>query len=258
MSIPNERYKKILQLLDEQEFVSTNQLINELDTSRETVRRDINTLATKGKLLKVHGGASSRQTLENWEHTSIAIRNQFNVSAKRQICQKIASQIVDNDLIFIDNSTTTSFLLDYIPHNLKITIVSNSLTVINKFTSLNVSNWEIYLLGGEYDRKTNSLKGYITNNNLENINPTKGFFSAHGISHDFFVSDTRFSDIELKQIALKKAQKTFLLVDEFKFNKKGNLDICKVEDFDVVITDLKVDNPLVTQIAQKTQIISGD
>ena len=55
--LTEERYAKILQLLDEKKSVTVQELKVLLDTSESTVRRDLNALDESGKLIKVFGGA---------------------------------------------------------------------------------------------------------------------------------------------------------------------------------------------------------
>ena len=56
--LTEERYAKILQLLDEKKSVTVQELKVLLDTSESTVRRDLNALDESGKLIKVFGRGS--------------------------------------------------------------------------------------------------------------------------------------------------------------------------------------------------------
>ena len=55
--LTEERYGKILSLLEEQGSVKVTELMQLFDASESTVRRDLNALDENGKLLKVHYGA---------------------------------------------------------------------------------------------------------------------------------------------------------------------------------------------------------
>ena len=55
--LAEERMAIILEIINEQKAVKLSQLCEMLDASISTVRRDINSLADMGKIVKVHGGA---------------------------------------------------------------------------------------------------------------------------------------------------------------------------------------------------------
>ncbi len=55
--LTEERFHKILSVLNEKKAVTVNELVALLNTSESTIRRDLNALANLGKLNKVHGGA---------------------------------------------------------------------------------------------------------------------------------------------------------------------------------------------------------
>jgi DeoR family glycerol-3-phosphate regulon repressor len=54
---PKERRGRILELLHQTARVTVDELSESLNTSRETVRRDLALLLQEGRLRKIHGGA---------------------------------------------------------------------------------------------------------------------------------------------------------------------------------------------------------
>lgn len=52
-----ERYNLILELIKNKKNIKLNELVEEMDVSEATVRRDLNFLEEKGKIRRVHGGA---------------------------------------------------------------------------------------------------------------------------------------------------------------------------------------------------------
>jgi DeoR family ulaG and ulaABCDEF operon transcriptional repressor len=51
-----ERQKQILTLLTRQGRLSVTEIVEQFSISEATVRRDLESLASQGKLLRVHGG----------------------------------------------------------------------------------------------------------------------------------------------------------------------------------------------------------
>ena len=61
--LTEERFAKILSILESMGSVTVQQLMTELDASESTIRRDLNALDANGQLTKVHGKSSLCQTL---------------------------------------------------------------------------------------------------------------------------------------------------------------------------------------------------
>lgn len=53
-----ERYRRILRLLQEKGIVKLQELCTMLEASESTVRRDLQDLEERGQLRRVHGGAA--------------------------------------------------------------------------------------------------------------------------------------------------------------------------------------------------------
>ena len=57
--LERERHHVILKLVEERSFVGVAELLELLDASEATIRRDINTLAERGELKRIRGGAEA-------------------------------------------------------------------------------------------------------------------------------------------------------------------------------------------------------
>ena len=57
--LTEERWSAILELVEKEKAISVTELEKELGVSASTIRRDLTQLHMMGKLLKVHGGATS-------------------------------------------------------------------------------------------------------------------------------------------------------------------------------------------------------
>ena len=60
--LAEERLSKITQRVNEQGSATTQELMEYLNASESTIRRDLNTLDAAGEIIKVHGGAMSINT----------------------------------------------------------------------------------------------------------------------------------------------------------------------------------------------------
>lgn len=246
-----ERYRKILAILEQQDFVSTADLIRTLDTSRETVRRDLNTLAKRGALIKTHGGATSKNSAQGLLDTPVMIRESRNTREKEEICSFIADEIDDDDNIFIDNSSTAANLVRFIPKESHITLITYSVRLLYKIANLYPVKWNVIALGGVYDIKSLSTNDYLALENLRNFKPTKAFLSCHGIDEDLDVTDSYLTDVEIKRAVLKNAQETYLLADHTKLGRSSVMIIANISEFSHVVLDSGADTGFVTKLRER-------
>ena len=126
--LKKERLIAIQKAVDEKGIVNVNDLIEALDVSDMTIRRDLDELAKSGKIHRIHGGAQRVENIEDVELT----RNEktiVNSELKEQVAKKAANLIVPGDTLYLGPGTTIEPLIKYVEHPEQIRVVTNSLPV---------------------------------------------------------------------------------------------------------------------------------
>ena len=59
--LTDERQQRILSTLEENDIITIAELIEPLEASESTIRRDLQHLENQGLLIRVHGGAKKKQ-----------------------------------------------------------------------------------------------------------------------------------------------------------------------------------------------------
>ncbi len=233
-----ERYRKILDLVTEQDYISANDLVEQLGVSRETIRRDLNTLAQQGLIEKTHGGAANiERSLHSFDvDTPYDQRSHENKEEKEQLCFSAAQQIRDQDCIFLDNSSTVSFLPQYIPEEYNITFITYSFRLLMSLAALNRPNWKFICLGGDFNPSSYCTGNYLAKDNLAKFHPTAAFISCHGIDRSLQVSDGYAGNIEIKSLLLSQCSNVYLLADSSKMGRNGMITIAPAEEFTHILT----------------------
>ena len=97
--LTEERFSKILSIINSEGSATAQHLMNELGVSESTIRRDLNTMDQKGLLIKVHGGAIAKgQDIKTFDE-AVNNRKQQNTEQKIAIAKYAASLIDDNDFV---------------------------------------------------------------------------------------------------------------------------------------------------------------
>jgi DeoR/GlpR family transcriptional regulator of sugar metabolism len=247
-----ERKVEIQNLIMQKGTIEVNMLADLFQTSRETIRRDLSDLERQGILKRTHGGAILGP-LPDFLHPEppIGEREMRQSEEKRLICQKAANLINPGDTLFIDNSSTMIYLPRYIPTDMSITIITNSIGFLYEVSKVDNYNWLLICLGGIYKPKNLSVHGSDTLKNLEPYYPSKTFISCTGISPMNKLADSSPQEIEVKRMMVDRGQEVFLLADHTKFEKAGQVFLCDFSAIDYIITD-----PAFSQLEINTNFIN--
>lgn len=210
--------------------VSLDELCEYFNVSKNTVRRDVNQILEKGTIQKVYGGVTSVTPalipFENRDHT--------NHPEKVKIGQQAATLVEDQDLIFIDSGTTTRNIIEFLPSSQQLTILTNSLDVINAAVAF--ENITLITIGNRYKRKTKSFVSIDDLHILDKYNISKAFMAATGVSIAHGLTNSDILEYEIKKRIAEKAQTLYLLADASKFGKSTQLTYAPLHEVDVLIT----------------------
>lgn len=146
------------------------------DASESTIRRDLNDMAAKKLLTKVHGGAIALTPNQNpytiSYDSAVLERENINRNEKVLIAQYAASLINNKEMIYLDAGTSTGFIIDNISPDSNIIIVTNGIMHAKRLAT---KGFNVYLPGGLYKATTEAMVGEEAVINLTKYHFTKGF-----------------------------------------------------------------------------------
>ena len=141
-----ERLKKILDWLQEEQVLSNQELMKRLQISRDTARRDIIKLTEEGKAIRTHGGIATADF--RLQAANYKTRKTDNKEGKRRIGKKATQFLSENGIYFFDASTH----MPYVCSNLKkMKVYTHSLDNFNLLAAS--PNVEVYALGGNLNKE---------------------------------------------------------------------------------------------------------
>ena len=232
--LKEERFKKILDVLNDKEFITAKELAKNLFVSIPTIRRDLTELEQRELLIRSHGGAikvSSTNTV-----APIKFRKTLNSKIKKQLSTLALSLIKENDIIFIDASTSALQIAHSLPNNYKITVITNSILINSVLTKKNITS---YCTGGVLQLNSMCYAGNFAEKFLETFNFDIMFFSSYGVNDKLFIVDTSLPETLLRQVAISKSKKTAFLCDSSKFFQSASYNLLPLIDVDYILTDSK-------------------
>lgn len=229
-----ERLSKIMKLLKEKEVLSSQELMKVFEISRDTARRDIVKLSEQGAVIRTHGGIALPEInsiIEKYKG-----RQQLNASAKRKIGRKAAELIKEDQIYFLDVSTTVLFLCE----NIKVPSVVYTNSMDNLNLLVDKENIEVCAVGGNTNCRNRFFYGSEAREQLLKIHFDTAFLGAASISEDGVYYEEK-EDADVKRIAAARAGRVVVLADSTKFQKKSRYQALPLEMIDILITDREPD-----------------
>ncbi len=243
-----ERKSRIIEYLEQNGKAEVNSLAEMLSVVSETIRRDLRELELQGVLKRTHGGAIMQNRKE--KEYPVHVRVMKNSVEKDRLCQKAAQYVNEGDLIFVDNSTTLVNLIKYIDNNIQMTILTNSVKVLQEYAQYRKDNVTVICTGGVFNKNNLSLSGTFSDKFVREFFPNKAFLSCHGISSEYGFTDGNLLEVGYKRDMIKLADKVYFLIDHTKFGKLGPIRLGGLDICDVLITNQKPDEEMIVQLKQ--------
>lgn len=214
-----------------QHSITNQQLCKMFNISLQTLRRDLEVLREKGVITKVYGGVIYNHEELTSAIPSLSFRSSSKEKEKIHIGELAAALVEENDVIFIDSGTTAYQMIPFLKRLNHVTIITHSLHVINSSTEL--KNVTCISLGGQLNLDTYSFQSEPLN---VPYNYHKAFISTVGIDVDG-CTNTNLIEGGIKQKAMQKSNKTYLVADNTKFSTRGFNRFATLDKFDAIISD---------------------
>lgn len=236
-----DRHNQILELLTENNRMTTNELSSFLKVSAATIRSDLNYLEKEGLLKKFHGGAVLIEN--NNENVTFGHREQLNIDEKKQITSEAVKLIKNNQCILLDASSTALELSKKLHVFDRLTVVTNGIYTMLALKDL--PNITVIFIGGIITKNSGSVEGLLGYDLLKKINADLAFVSAHGFTIETGLTDFNIYESELKKQMLQRAKKTIALLDYSKLENASIASFRQSSEIDLIITDKSADTTAV-------------
>lgn len=211
--LTEQRYEKILTLLEDKNSVTVAEITELLGISESTARRDITALHNAGRLTKVFGGAVASDHSYVTQEPTVAQKVEIRKKEKILIARYAADLITDSDFVYLDAGTTTGYMLEFLAQK-KAAFVTNAVAHAQRLAA---QGNHVFLVGGELKSSTEAVIGAQAMETLMRYHFTKGFFGTNGVSKEEGFTTPDAGEAQVKRAAMKQCSKCFVLADSTKF-----------------------------------------
>ncbi|MDP9902786.1 DeoR/GlpR family DNA-binding transcription regulator [Variovorax ginsengisoli] len=232
-----ERHLRIRSLLATFTRLSVERIVQDLDVSRETVRRDLLELEGHGALRRVHGGAVATGPAPE---PPLAARLVARQKEKRAIAKAAVGLLQAGQTIFLDAGSTTSILADEIATLSGMTILTNSLAIALKLASADAdraSRNDVRLLGGQIDVKTQATHGDSTLEDIRRYRADVALLSPVSLHAQHGAMSFEHHEASVARAMADQSRQRMILADHSKIGQLSRVSYARCADIDVLVTD---------------------
>lgn len=231
--ITEQRHELILQLIKEKGIIKVSDLVEIINTSESTIRRDLNILEEENYIKRVHGGATLVKS--KVDELSYKEKTSKSIEQKRKIAEYAASLVEDGECIYLDAGTTTYEMIRHLDGK-NITVVTNGLYNINDLSERGIN---FYIIGGKVKNTTKAVVGVDALRNLENYRFDKCFIGTNGIHIALGLTTPDTEEAILKSTAINISRKAYVLADSSKFGDVSFVKICDLGKVEIITDEVE-------------------
>src|SRR3954454_8212076 len=219
--------------------VRVSELASEYGVSDMTIRRDLESLADRGLLAKVHGGATTVSPGSAHE-PGFAAKSVRQRIEKAAMAMRAAALVSPGDAIALSAGTTTAGLAQRLVDVPALTVVTNSIPVADIFYRAGRPDQTVVLTGGTRT-PSDALVGPVAVAAIGSLHLDMLFLGGPGMSERAGYTTPNLMESETNRALLGAAERLVVLADHTKWGTVGISSIAALGEADTVITDSGLD-----------------
>jgi len=230
-----ERQKQILTLLTRQGRLSVTEIVGQFSISEATARRDLESLASQGKVQRVHGGVIAIEQAP--PELPILERENEQPDEKIRIGRAVASLITDKETVFLGSGTTVLEVARNLRDRRDLTVITNSLPVLNMLAG--IKDITVIALGGMLRDSELSFIGHITEQALSEVRADKVIIGIRAISLEQGLTNDYLQETLTDRAILKTGREVIIAADHTKCGVVSTAFVAPLTSMQKLVTDDK-------------------
>lgn len=238
--LKKERQAFILHKVNLHNKVVSSSLCSEINVSEDTIRRDLQELATEGKVIKVHGGALSF----SFNKVHYPATDVYSQQQKQIIAHKAIDLLKNGMSVLTSGGTTILEMARMLPLELKATFITGSIPAILEY--MRHPNIDVVLIGDKISKNSKITIGSEAIAKIKKMKASICFLGITAIDPDRGITENDPDLVKLKKAMVETSGKVVCLCISEKLGTSAATKICELADIDILITELPPTDPLLS------------
>jgi DeoR/GlpR family transcriptional regulator of sugar metabolism len=249
--LARQRQERILDEVQRHGGARVSDLVTTLGVSDMTIRRDIQELARRELVLRVHGGATSISGRSADEPGFVA-KSALHPVPKSAIAVAAAALVEPGASIALSAGTTTYGLAQQLLTVPGLTIVTNSPPAANLLHEAGRDDLTVILTGG-VRTPSNALVGPIALGALRTLHVDMLFLGVHGMDERAGLTTPNLVEAETDRAMVAAARRLVVVADHSKWGVVGLSTIADLGQVDILVTDDGIDERAEQLLSQRVR-----
>ena len=232
MQLLQPRQIDILEIARRDGRVEVESLAEHFGVTPQTIRKDLNELCDLEKLQRVYGGAVFPSNTVNLAYQS---RRELASGGKARIAQAVADLVPNNSSVILNIGTTTEQVAYALRHHEGLLAITNNLNVA--FILSEAEGAEVVVTGGMVRKSDRGIVGAAAIDLLRQFKVDFAIIGSSAIDEQGELLDFDYREVRVSQVIIEQARKTILVADTMKFQRRAPVQIGRLEDIDIFVTD---------------------
>jgi DeoR family transcriptional regulator of aga operon len=242
-----ERQETIVKLVEQRKRMTVAEVSKELRISLATARRDLDELAARSRVERVHGGAIPSRFAPP---EPPAIHRAVDRAAdKRRIGAAAAGLVRDGETVFLGSGTTTLEVARQVRGRRGLTVITNSLHIISALADC--QDMTLICLGGVLRSSEMSLIGHMTEAALGNVRANKVFLGVRGIDIEQGLTNAYLPETEIDRLMLRAGREAIVVADGSKIGQVAAGFVAPLSALHTLVTDKTAPGDFVEALGER-------
>lgn len=235
--LADRRRQRLATIVELRGAARLDELSSALGVSQATVRRDLNTLATHGRVRRVHGGVVAVD--QRLDEPQFDVKAAVNADAKVRIAERAVELLDPTDTVYLDSGSTVLALARLLHGWTKLTVVTNSLPVAVELVGRGP---RLIIAGGELRAESRAIVGPLTRLLLEELRVDRAIMGTFALDLGDGLSTTDPAEAYTKRLVMQRTREVILLADRTKVGTRSFAHAGHLDEVDVLVTDRAPDD----------------
>ncbi|SFK86050.1 DeoR/GlpR family DNA-binding transcription regulator [Shimia haliotis] len=226
------RQAEILKLLKRDGRAIVDSLAELLETTPQTIRKDLNALARDNQIIRFHGGAT---LAAGTEYASFDVRCEIQREEKDLIGAAVAAEIPNHSNVILNGGTTTLAVARHLVHHVGLKVVVDSVNLANELRSC--VGVQVIVPSGIVRHADGAILGASAVEFIRKFRADVAVVGAAGVGADGTLADYDLEESAVSSAIIASGRNVVLAADSSKFGKLAPLTFGSISDVDTLVTD---------------------